>query len=275
MPTNSFVSNVTSRVAISFIVALLLVQPLAAQTSKQSVTSGKRYSRLVIRNATIVDGNGTPASGPKDIVIEGNKIAEVVALDPVALREGRATRPEGDIEIDATGKYVLPGLINAHGHVHYERGGIAQPVEYCLKLWLACGITTVRDVGSDTKLTLPLRDKSAKDEVVAPRLFIYTMFGYPPAPRNADEARARVREIKQSGADGIKILGVDRECFQANGWQLCRGLLRPGFRCCRQQRACLLLAAIGRFGRERGSAVQEHCSQRERGSGYQEVLRGT
>jgi len=215
MPTNHFVSNATSRAAISFMMALLIVQPLAAQTSKQSVTSGKRYSRIVIRNATIVDGNGTPASGPKDIVIEGNKIVEVVPLDPVALREGRAKRPEGDVEIDATGKYVLPGLINAHGHVQYERGGIPQPVDYCLKLWLACGITTVRDVGSDTKLTLPLRDKSAKNEVVAPRLFIYTMFGYPPAPRNAGEARARVREIKQSGADGIKILGVDRDIMAA------------------------------------------------------------
>jgi hypothetical protein len=138
----------------------------------------------------VVDGNGTPTSGPKDIVIVGNTIAEVVPLDPVALKDGRAKRPEGDTEIDATGKYVLPGLINAHGHVQYERGGIPQPVDYCLKLWLACGITTVRDVGSDTKKALPLRDSSARGEVASPRLFIYTMFGYPPSPRNAEEARA-------------------------------------------------------------------------------------
>ncbi len=203
-----------------FVLLALLIVSLAAPLTtatqlKQPVVSGKRYPRLVIRNAMVVDGNGTPASGPKDIVIEGNAIAEVVPLDPVALREGRAKRPAGDLEIDATGKYVLPGLINAHGHVQYERGGIPQPVDYCLKLWLACGITTVRDVGSDTKQTLPLRDKSAKGEVIAPRLFIYTMFGYPPAPRNAEEARARVREIKQMGADGIKILGVDRDIMAA------------------------------------------------------------
>src|SRR5262245_58590646 len=188
---------------------------LAAQSTKQAPVSGKRYPRIVIRNAMVVDGNGTPASGPKDIVVAGNTIAEVVSLDPVALREGRAKRPEGDVEIDATGKYVLPGLINAHGHVQYERGGIPQPVDYCLKLWLACGITTVRDVGSDNKKTIPLRDQSARGEVASPRLFIYPMFGYPPSPRNAEEARARVREIKQMGADGIKILGVDRDIMAA------------------------------------------------------------
>src|SRR6266699_2458616 len=165
-----------SKTALLALVIASLAPPLTtARQLKQPVVSGKRYSRLVIRNAMIVDGNGTPASGPKDIVIVDNKIAEVVALDPVALREGRAKRPAGDVEIDATGKYVLPGLINAHGHVQYERAGIPQPVDYCLKLWLACGITTVRDVGSDTKQTLPLRDQSAKGEVTAPRLLIYTM----------------------------------------------------------------------------------------------------
>lgn len=206
---------ITRMAALSLLIIAISELSLAQATQRQTVTSGKRSPRLVIRNAMVVDGNGTPTSGPRDIVIVGNTIAEVVALDPVALREGRAKRPEGDVEIDATGKYVLPGLINAHGHVQYERGGIPQPVDYCLKLWLACGVTTVRDVGSDTKQTLPLRDSSARGEVAAPRLFIYTMFGYPPAPRNAEEARARVREIKQTGADGIKILGVDRDIMAA------------------------------------------------------------
>ena len=95
-----------------FVLSLLIAlgaQSAIAQTAKQTPTTGKRYPRLVIRNVMIADGNGTPASGPKDIVIEGNLISEIVPLDPVALKAGRARRPAGDIEIDGTGRYVLPG----------------------------------------------------------------------------------------------------------------------------------------------------------------------
>ncbi|HLG16438.1 MAG TPA: amidohydrolase family protein [Blastocatellia bacterium] len=210
-PHRGFVS------ALSLLVLLLAAASpgMLAQQSRQAPASGKRYPRLVIRNAIVVDGNGTPASGPKDIVIEGNTIAEVVPLDPVALKEGRAKRPAGDVEIDATGKYVLPGLINAHGHVQDERGGVSQPVDYCLKLWLACGITSVRDVGSETKKTLELREKSAKGEVTAPRLFVYPMLNRPVSPRKAEEARARVREMKGIGVDGLKLLGLDRDIMAA------------------------------------------------------------
>ena len=107
-----------------------------------------------------------------------------MGIDPVAVKEGRAKRPEGDVEIDATGKYVLPGLINAHGHVQEERGGIPQPVDYCLKLWLASGITTVRDVGSNAKKTIDLRERSKRGEAVAPqalRLRVYSASSRAPA----------------------------------------------------------------------------------------------
>src|SRR5262249_41681896 len=122
--------NITlSRRVIPLLVVLAVVIPgyTLAQGQKPTVTSGKRYSRIVIRNATVVDGNGTPAAGPKDIVIEGNRITDVVGIDPVALRSGRSKRPAGDIEIDAAGKYVLPGLIDAHAHLQDERAGVPQP----------------------------------------------------------------------------------------------------------------------------------------------------
>jgi cytosine/adenosine deaminase-related metal-dependent hydrolase len=202
------------------VAALLLAAAASAQGTK-GISHGVRPSRYVIRNAIIIEGNGTPAAGPYDIVIEGNTIADVVALDPVALKAGRARRPAADAEIDATGKYVLPGLINLHGHVQDERGGIPQPVEYELKLWLASGITTVRDVGSNTRATLQLRDLSASGRVVAPRLFVYGLFGgggdavETRGIRTPEDARARVRELKTLGVDGIKILGIDRDLMQA------------------------------------------------------------
>jgi Amidohydrolase family len=190
--------------------------PLAAQT--KGVTHGVRPARLVIRNATIIDGNGTPARGPVDIVVEGKTITDIVYLDPVALRAGRAHRPEGDVQIDATGKYVLPGLINAHGHLQSTRGqGMSLGgYEYNLKLWLASGITTVREVGpeSDTGI-VAIRDRSARGEIVAPRIFAYPMLTQYPSPKNAAEARARVDHFKQIGADGVKFLGVERDIMQA------------------------------------------------------------
>src|ERR1039458_4166835 len=120
--------------------------------------------------------------------------------------------PAPDAVIAAPGKYALPGLINAHAPRQEERGGKPQPLEYELNIWLACGITTIRDVGRHTKRALEIRQQSAEGELAAPRIFIYPMFG---RARNATEARARVQSLKQQGVDGIKILGIDRDIMAA------------------------------------------------------------
>src|SRR6185436_4972066 len=177
--------HMQSRIILAALAAAAIV---TAQPVRTNVTSGKRYPRIVVRGAIVVDGSGTPAAGPKDIVIENNVITDVVAIDAVAASRGTGRRPQGDVEIDATGKYVLPGLINAHAHIQDERGGIPQPLDYELKMWLACGITAVRDVGSDTKKTLVLREQSLKGERAAPRIFIYPMFSSLGPVRNSGEA---------------------------------------------------------------------------------------
>ena len=201
----------------TFIAILLwsfLTPAIFAQVNPSSY-SGKRQKRIVIRNATVIDGSGKPASGPYDIVIENDKIAQIVGIDIVAAKSGNARRPAaGDVEIDATGKYVLPGLINIHAHTQDERGGIPQPVEYCMKMWLACGITTVRDVLA-TKKTLGWREQSAANTLAGPRIYAYGVFTSNPNPTNVDESRARVRELKAAGYDGIKLFGVDRDIMQA------------------------------------------------------------
>jgi hypothetical protein len=194
--------------------ALSATPELSAQTVAPN--HGVRPRRLVIRNAMVVEGNGTPAEGPKDIVVEGNQITSIVTLDPVAVRGGTARRPAaGDAEIDATGKYVVPGLINIHGHLQDERGGIPQPLEYQLKLWLGLGITTVRDVGSEMARSIDLRVRSLAGTLAGPRVYVYARYAYNPVPRNETEARQRVRDLKAQGVDGLKLFGMDKDVYAA------------------------------------------------------------
>ena len=197
--------------------AMLVVAtlPVAAQT--QGVTSGQKPARLVIRNATMVDGNGTPARGPVDIVIENGLIADVVTLDPVALRRGDARRPAGDAQIDATGKFVLPGLINAHTHMQSNRSGQSMGgFEYYMLLQLANGITTVREVGAESDTgSIRLRERQAKGDFAGPRIVVYPQFAAGRRIRTVADARARVQELKRIGADGIKIGGLDRDLMRA------------------------------------------------------------
>lgn len=195
----------------------------AALAQQTNAVHGRRPTRLVIRGGTMVDGNGTPARGPVDIVIEGNTIVDVVALDPVALRGGSgggaggSRRPAGDVNIDATGKFVLPGLINAHAHLQSNRAGRSLGgYDYNLKLWLANGITTVREVGSESDTGIvSLRDRSARGEIVAPRIFAYPMLFARTVIKTPADARARVQQLKKLGVDGIKITGIDRDLMQA------------------------------------------------------------
>ena len=205
----------TVRIALALAASAL---PLAAQT--KGVVHGTRPAHMVIRNAMIVDGNGTPARGPVDIIIEGNTITQIVPADPVSLgRGGEARRPQADVVIDAAGKYVLPGLINAHTHMQSNRSGQSlDGFDYYMKLQLANGITTVREVGAEsTKGSIDLREKSAKGEIVAPRILVYPMF-FAESGRNVktpEQAKAHVKEMKAAGVDGIKITGIDRDLMEA------------------------------------------------------------
>ncbi len=157
--------------------------------------------RLLIRNATVVYGNAKPAFGPVDILVQDGLIARV----------GRtpADDPPADAVIDATGKYVLPGLINTHMHLQDERGGVPQPFQYEMNLYLASGVTTVRDVGSDLTKAIRWRAQSAAHEIAAPRIFIYTPSWL--RGTSAQAIREGVRAVKQQGADGLKLFGMDRD----------------------------------------------------------------
>jgi len=199
------INKIKRRCCLSlFLLILFCTQHSVSQS--RGIENGQRYDRLVIRNVTIIDGKGTPARGPGDIIIQGNTIQSVrnTNQDPSAYKE------EAHV-LDGSGLYVLPGLINIHAHIHDSRAGHPLPFEYLYKLWLACGITTVRDVGSNYEKTLDEKRRSREGSVTAPRIFLYmTVWG-----ETSQEVRERVREIKKLGGDGVKIFGMDRDIMRA------------------------------------------------------------
>jgi imidazolonepropionase-like amidohydrolase len=170
------------------------------------------FKRLILRGVTVIDGSGAPPIGPMDVVIEGNRIKEVrsvgfpkVAVDPKR-RPKDATK-----EIDGSKMYLLPGFVDMHGHC----GGTEQgtTAEYVFKLWLAHGITTVRDPGSGNGLdwTVHERDRSARNEIVAPRIVPYAFTGSSMWDGGAIDSPEQARKFAQwaskNGAAGLKIIG--------------------------------------------------------------------
>ncbi|SEA66623.1 amidohydrolase family protein [Alkalimonas amylolytica] len=171
------------------------------------------YARLILRGGTLISGEGAPAVGPVDIVIEQDRIVQVAIVgypDVPVLENRRPIAAAGDKEMDVSGMYILPGFVDMHAHI----GGSAQgiPADYVFKLWLAHGITTVREPGSFNGLDWTLRHVRAAKEnnIVAPRIIPYVGFGQGLGRPigNAEQARQWVRQIKQAGAAGIKFFGA-------------------------------------------------------------------
>ncbi len=76
------------------------------------------FARLVLRGATVIDGTGAPPWGPVDIVIEGDRIAEMRGVGAPRTAIDPAARPAaGEHEIDCHGKFVTPGFVDAHAHI--------------------------------------------------------------------------------------------------------------------------------------------------------------
>jgi len=185
----------------------------------QSTSGDGPYSQLIIRGVTLINGNGAPPRGPIDIVVENNIIKDirVVGYPNVPINEKRRPQlKEGGKELDATGMYLLPGFVDSHAHI----GGVAQGAEpeYVFRLWMGHGITTVREPsGRGVHFTVDLKNKSAKNSILAPRIKAYTGFGEGSKTpiSTPQQAIEWVQQNKKNGADGIKFFGSEPEILDA------------------------------------------------------------
>ena len=208
--------------SIQILALSLLLQTVNAQVTPAPDRNegGGPYTQLIIRGVTLINGTGSPAVGPVDIVIENNRIVNIVIVAnegmPIKL-ERRPVLAKNGKEVDANGMFAMPGLIDMHVHI----GGTEQgtPAEYVYKLWMAHGITTVRDVMAGNCLDWVLSEKkrSAENKIVAPRIYAYTGFGQGSKKPiiTAQDARDWVNENAKNGADGIKFFGASPEVMDA------------------------------------------------------------
>jgi len=171
---------------------------------------GNGVSVLAITGGHVWDGTGASPLPGATILIDGDRVSAVGPGIPI---------PQSATRIDATGKTIIPGLIDMHVHVMLCG-------EDSLYGFLGTGITTVRDLGSAPEVTLPMRDAIENRMRLGPRLVVYgpMLDGEPPifggrppgqlAPEphamtwlnaSAEDGVANIRRLLDLGVDGIKL----------------------------------------------------------------------
>jgi hypothetical protein len=183
------------------------------------------YSRLILRGATLIDGTGAPPWGVVDIVVEAGHIADIVSVGTPHLAIKPARRPAaGDREIDCHGKFVTPGFVDSHAHVgapFHAANGKMPAADYVYKLWLAHGVTTVRETGcfNGLKWTQQQKEAARRHDIAAPNLYAYAYFpainDYLKTIHTPAAARAWMHKLKAQGADGVKFFGAPPAIMEA------------------------------------------------------------
>lgn len=175
------------------IAAAFLLSTFTASAAGSTPDSGPTASTVQAWvGARIIDGTGKPAIENATLLIQNGRITEA----------GKRVRiPNGAERIDARGKTIIPGLINAHGHVKSEDQ---------LGVYLRDGVTTILSLGGDTEFSL--REICVKAPPgTAPRLYVAGPIRDSSALPGAvavttpDEARKSVDELIRDKPDIIKV----------------------------------------------------------------------
>jgi len=151
---------------------------------------------------TLIDGTtGAPTPNGVLLVAKGR----IVAAGPST----ETPIPKGSRRIDLTGKFVMPGMVNAHGHVGSTVGLESRPDGYTpenllrqLGLYARYGVTTVVSLGDDREAGFRLRDENDRPGPNRSRLYVA---GPVITAKTPDEARAAVDAAAKLKPDWIKI----------------------------------------------------------------------
>ena len=186
---------------------------------------------LILNNATLIDGTGSPPQSGVTVTVDRGRIAEVTNA-PVSVGPG-------DRSFDLTGQFLMPGLIDAHTHLgsgfllerpanagRFATYDYAEHREQALR-W---GVTTVRSAGDFTPDVFEVRDAAERGELTSPRILaagkvLQAAGGHPGhSVYFGDEeilahvchllgpdapVEEAVRQVAESGADWVKVFVSD------------------------------------------------------------------
>jgi imidazolonepropionase-like amidohydrolase len=175
---------------------------LKAKADKPQGTVAFTNARIITMKGNEVIENGT-------IVIEGNLIKQVG-------RTGDVTIPAKAKVIDASGKTITPGFIDAHAHAGHFRTGISPQKHWPYYTNLAYGVTTMHDPSANSEMVFAQSELVKTGQMVGPRVFstgtiIYGAEGDFKAVINTiDDARSALRRTKAFGAFSVKSYNQPR-----------------------------------------------------------------
>jgi imidazolonepropionase-like amidohydrolase len=146
----------------------------------------------VLTHATVIDGAGAAPQKDVTIVMENGRIRDVGPSSKVPV-------PAGATVVDLTGKFITPGIINAHGHV----GAKTEPQ---LRQYALYGVTTTTSMQTDPDEVVQVREAQKRGELRGARIStVKYRFAPDPEVVTTQQARAKVDETVAAGADYIKV----------------------------------------------------------------------
>ncbi|MGW2380164.1 amidohydrolase family protein [Streptomyces lincolnensis] len=168
---------------------------------------------LAFTHVTVIDGSGAPPAPDMTVVVEDGRITALAPSTRTRLRPGTRT-------VDLTGKYLMPGLIEAHTHSD-------GPETVVPPLYALAGVTTVREMRGQP-VHHEWREKIRSGELLGPRWVVGSPIvdgtpslwaadvGPTVEVRDAAEGRRAVRRLKREGADFVKVYSrLSREAYFA------------------------------------------------------------
>lgn len=157
-----------------------------------------------IVNVMVIDVTGGPPQLHRTVVVRAGHIGDVHYFEP--------GKDKGGIRVNGTGKYLIPGLWDMHVHIIFGEW-FPQAREITLPLFIANGITGVRDMGSELDALLQWRKEISAGTLIGPRIVMAGPMLDGPQPRfpssiaikTPDDGRRAVDDLKNRGVDFIKL----------------------------------------------------------------------